>query len=145
MSTEMMLNPTGIGVLIVDDDTALRRMVTMALEDAAWDVLEAQDGPEALAILRSNVNHLVVLLDGKLPKMSGEDVLVAVQADPQLKARHAYVLISGNTATHSRQLTDLLRELSVSVIAKPFSIDELLSVVEIQARRLLVAEAEQAG
>jgi CheY-like chemotaxis protein len=136
MNINTILHPAKIGVLVVDDDIAFRTMMTMVLEDAEWDVLEASDGSEALATLRANLRRLVVLLDGRLPGMSGEDVLRAVKADPGLMARHAYVLVSGSTATPSPPLTALLRELRALVLAKPFSIDELLDAVQTQARRL---------
>jgi len=138
---DMMPCPAKLGVLVVDDDTALRRMLAMLLEDADWDVLEAQDGPEALATLRSCPSRLVVLLDWKMPRMSGEDVLRAVKADRKLATRHAYVLVSGNATMLSPRLADLLRELSVPVIAKPFGIDEILSSVERLARRMSANEA----
>jgi CheY-like chemotaxis protein len=138
MSTETMLHLKTVGILVVDDDPTLRRMVKMLLEDEEWTVLEARDGPEALATLRSHLDHLVVLIDGKLPTMSGEDVLLAIRADPQLIARHKYVLVSGDAESYSRDLACLLHELSVSVVAKPFSIDDLLASVESQARSLVV-------
>jgi CheY-like chemotaxis protein len=141
MSTDVtpapaLYGPIKAGVLIVDDDAALRTMVTMILEDAEWDVLEAKNGREALAMLRSSPRHLVALLDWMMPEMSGMDVLEAVKADPELAARHAYVLVTANVAAFSSQLMDLLRELVVPVIAKPFEIQELLSRVEYEARRI---------
>jgi CheY-like chemotaxis protein len=142
MSTETKARLQQIGVLIVDDDPALRRMIAMVLEDEEWTVLEAPDGPEALAVLRSHLSHLVVLVDGRLPTMTGEEVLLAVRADPQLMARHAFVMVSGNALTPSPHLSKLLRELGVTVIAKPFSIDELLRTIESQARRLATAGEE---
>jgi DNA-binding NtrC family response regulator len=141
MSAETMDTSAEVAVLVVDDDTAIRKMVIMALEDADWDVLEAKDGPEALATLRSCASRLVVLLDWKMPEMSGEDVLLAVQADRALATRHAYVLMTGNAATLSPHLLNLMRQLPASVMAKPFRIQELLGTVENQARRISAGEA----
>ena len=115
----------------------------MVFEDADWDVLEAKDGPEALATLRSCEGRLVVLLDWKMPGMSGEEVLCTVKADPALVARHTYVLISGNVANLSPHLTAMLRELSVPVLSKPFRIDELLRIVEAQAGLMRPEEVAQ--
>lgn len=134
--SDATLNPIKFGVLIVDDDAALRTMVTMVLEDAEWDVLEAKNGLEALAILESTPRRLVVLLDWMMPEMSGTEVLDAVKADAKLAMRHAYILITANVAAFSPHLMDLLRELSVPVIAKPFEIEELLTRVENEARRI---------
>jgi len=134
--TDATLDPAKCGVLIVDDDAALRTMVNMVLEDAEWEVLEAKNGREALAILESTPRRLVVLLDLMMPEMSGTEVLEAVKADPKLARRHAYILITANIAAFSPHLMDLLRELSVPVIAKPFEIEELLTRVESEARRI---------
>lgn len=135
-TTEAMLDQIKFSVLIVDDDAALRTMVTMVLEDAEWDVLEAKNGREALAILATTPRRLVVLLDWMMPEMSGLDVLDTVKADSQLAERHAFILLTANVAAFSAHLMDLLRELTVPVIAKPFEIQELLSKVETAARRL---------
>lgn len=135
-----VLDPTKICVLVVDDDKSLRRMVRMLLEDAEWDVLEAKDGMEALAILHSSPQRLVVLLDWMMPEMSGESVLATVSADRTLATRHAYVLITANAALLTPHMRDLLRELSVPVVTKPFGIQDLLRTVEEQARRIQVEE-----
>lgn len=129
-------------VLVVDDDAALRRMVSMVLEDAGWEALEAKDGLEALATLRSSQSRLVVLLDWRMPEISGEEVLETVVAAPELAARHAYALITANAAVITPHLADLLCQLGAPMIAKPFSIDELLCAVELQADR--IAEKEVA-
>lgn len=141
MSTDPTLQPTNIRVLVVDDDVALRRMIAMVLEDAGWDLLEAKDGLEALAIMRSSQSGLVVLLDWKMPEMSGEEVLEVVVASPELVMRHAYVLVTANTAAMTPHLADLLHRLEAPVVSKPFSIRDLLSTVEVQARRIAAAEA----
>lgn len=141
MSTDVTPHtPTG-RVLIVDDDAALRRMVAMVLEDAGWDALEAKDGCEALVTLRSSPSRLVVLLDWRMPEMSGEEVLDIVVASPELAMRHAYALITANAAAVTPHLADLLCRLEAPMIAKPFSIRDLLGVVETQARRIAVEEA----
>jgi CheY-like chemotaxis protein len=135
-----VLDPTKICVLVVDDDKSLRRMVRMLLEDAEWDVLEAKDGIEALSILHSSPQRLVVLLDWMMPEMSGESVLATVSADRALATRHAYVLITANAALLTPHMRDLLHELSVPVVTKPFGIQDLLQTVEDQARRIQVEE-----
>jgi CheY-like chemotaxis protein len=136
MTTNPMLESADLRVLVVDDDAALRRMLNMVLADAGWDVLEAKDGLEAVAVLYSCPYRLVVLLDWKMPEMSGEEVLELVRANPELASRHAYVLITANAAAVTPQLTELLRELCVPVVAKPFSLLDLLDTVEHQASRI---------
>jgi len=142
MAADATLHTTKPNVLIVDDDATLRRMVSMVLEDASWESLQAKDGLEALATMRSSPSRLVVLLDWKMPEISGEELLEVVLATPELATRHAYALITANAAIITPHLADLLSQLEAPTIAKPFSIDELLCAVELQARR--IAEIEVA-
>ena len=139
--SDAALDTAKVRVLVVDDDAALRRMVTMVLEDAGWEFQEAKDGPEALAAVRSSPSRLVVLLDWRMPDMSGEEVLDIVVATPELATRHAYALITANAAAVTPHLTDLLRLLGAPMVAKPFNIRELLRTVEDQARRISEEEA----
>lgn len=143
MAVDATSNTTKPYVLIVDDDATLRRMVSMVLEDAGWESLEAKDGLEALATMRSSPGRLVVLLDWKMPEVSGEEVLETVVATPELTTRHAYALITANATAITPHLADLLGQLEASMIAKPFSIGELLRAVELQACR--IAETEVAN
>jgi two-component system OmpR family response regulator len=135
MATDGLQDAAKVRVLIVDDDAALRRMVSMVLQDAEWDYIEARNGIEALAALRSSPGHLVVLLDWKMPEMSGEEVLEVVAATPELALRHSYVLITANAAAITAHLEDLLNRLDVPTVAKPFSIRELLGTVQRQGLR----------
>jgi two-component system OmpR family response regulator len=135
MATDGLQDAAKVRVLIVDDDAALRRMVSMVLQDAEWEYIEARNGMEALAALRSSPGHLIVLLDWKMPEMSGEEVLEVVAATPELALRHAYVLITANAAAITAHLEDLLNRLDVPTVAKPFSIRELLSTVQRQGLR----------
>jgi CheY-like chemotaxis protein/anti-sigma regulatory factor (Ser/Thr protein kinase) len=66
-------------ILVVDDDRALRHALTTLLADAGYTVVQASDGPGALASLARAPADLV-LLDLGLPGMSGLDVLGRVRA-----------------------------------------------------------------
>ncbi len=66
-------------ILVVDDDCALRHALSTLLEEAGHIVLQASDGPEALATLASVPTDLM-LLDLGLPGMGGMEVLARVRA-----------------------------------------------------------------
>jgi two-component system OmpR family response regulator len=53
----------GYGVLVVDDDTAIRQVLVAFFTDEGYAVFEAPDGMSALERMRSSPRHLVVLLD----------------------------------------------------------------------------------
>lgn len=123
-------------VLIVDDDESIRDAVHLILEDADHEALEASDGVTALRMLRESQQRLIVLLDMSLPRLNGLDLLRAVIADPLLKERHAYLLLTGNPNLLLREAGSLLEEASAKIVAKPFEIADLLALIDDAAERL---------
>jgi PAS domain S-box-containing protein len=80
-------------VLLVEDESALRRLARKVLEGAGYRVLEAEDGPEALRVLGQSGPADLLLTDMSLPGgMSGSDLARAVQdRHPELRV----ILTSG--------------------------------------------------
>jgi len=70
--------PPGSSILVVDDDQAARRSLRIALEQAGWEVGEAEDGQAALDRLHE-VRPSVVLLDLIMPETDGFEVLEAMR------------------------------------------------------------------
>lgn len=71
--------PTG-EVLIVDDDPSIRTMLSFVFDDHGFEVAEAEDGAEALEVLRA-VPPSLVILDLMMPGIDGVDVLRARRAE----------------------------------------------------------------
>src|SRR5690348_5626875 len=123
-------------VLIVDDDESIRDALRLILDDADHEMLEASDGVTAMRILRESQQRLIVLLDMSLPQLSGVELLRVVVADPLLKERHAYVLLTGNPNLLLREAGPLLEEASAKIVAKPFEMADLLALIDDAAERL---------
>jgi two-component system cell cycle response regulator len=70
-------------VLVVDDSTAIRRILQRALQDAGYRVTEAANGQVALDVCRTDPPDLV-LLDVDMPVMDGPTALAAMKADAEL-------------------------------------------------------------
>lgn len=121
-------------VLIVDDEQDIRDTVRFILEDAGHQVQEASDGESALQIIRESPTPLVVLLDLLMPRLTGIDVLKAVTADPQMKKRNAFLLMTANSTNLRQQAEPFLHGLSAQVVSKPFDIDNLLKTVACAAK-----------
>jgi len=68
-------------ILVVDDMPETRRLMRRVLERAGLAVIEAGTGEDGLAAIRTETPDAVVL-DLRLPRMSGFDVARAVRADP---------------------------------------------------------------
>jgi two-component system, NtrC family, response regulator AtoC len=126
-------------VLVVDDDASIRALLRLALEDEGHAVREAADGTAALAMLRGSAEPLVVVLDLMMPRLGGAEALAAVAADAELAARHTYLLVTANVSLALSRHMDLLRQLSVLVVPKPFDVDALLAAVSEAASRLAKA------
>ncbi len=81
-------------VLVVDDEKNIRRTVRMVLEGEGIEVLEASRAEEALAMLEAEEIDAIIL-DVKLPGMSGVDALKAIRAR---KSQLPVVMVSGHAS-----------------------------------------------
>jgi CheY-like chemotaxis protein len=125
-----------VHVLVVDDDRAIRETLRLALEDEGYAVFEAADGLAALELLHAHVVPMVVLLDLRMPRLDGVEVLREVAGSAELSGRNAYALVTANRHTLDTSSDRLLTHLAAPVIAKPFDLDDLLETVERLACRL---------
>ena len=82
-------------ILIVDDEPNVRLVFRTALESSGYTVVEAGDGGAALARLRKSTADLI-LLDLKLPKVDGLQVLRQLKSDDRLKLIPVVMLTSSN-------------------------------------------------
>ena len=64
-----------IKVLVVDDESRMRKLVSDFLTRDGYEVIEAGDGEEAVEIFFQNKDIAVILLDVMMPKMNGWQVL----------------------------------------------------------------------
>lgn len=116
-------------VLIVDDNPAIRDMVSWALELDGFEAAEVADGQEALAWMdnaaREGRYPAVVLLDLSMPQMDGDTFLQRLQVQWE-KARPIPPVIIITAAQNASQQPHA----HVSqVIIKPFHVRELLDAV----------------
>jgi len=80
--------PTTAGkplILIADDRPSSRELLRTVLERAGYDVIEAEDGEQALAQAR-NRHPSLILLDLQMPRLDGFQVLQQLQEDPAFAA-----------------------------------------------------------
>ncbi len=108
-------------ILIADDSPTIRRLVVARLEADGYEVVEAEDGEEAVALARSEHPDAYVL-DKIMPKLDGFEVVQALREDPQIRAAPIVML------TERSGEEDVLRGLELGVeeyMPKPFSPHEL--------------------
>jgi acyl carrier protein len=83
----------GKQILVVDDERDIVEIYRRALTQSGYDVICAYSGEDGLNILRANPIDLVVL-DLKMPKMSGDEFLKVLRRDPTLKDTKVLVMSS---------------------------------------------------
>jgi len=121
VQSQMNTKPT---VLIVEDDEAVSRMLTMALKSAGFEVDQAWDGHGALSKLE-NTNHDAVLLDLGLPDGGGPSVLETLRSwDKPGDTRPVWFVMSAIDFTDARAQHGLSRE---QFVPKPFKSWDLAS------------------
>ncbi len=121
----------GARVLVVDDDDAVREAVVMALSDAGYECLAAADGHQALVIARGGRIDLVVL-DIKMPLVSGDDVQRELRRDPRTRFVPV-VFLTGQRS--SRDIALRLMRGADDYVTKPFDMDELVARAAAVLRR----------
>jgi DNA-binding response OmpR family regulator len=72
-------------IVVADDEPDIRRLVSFTLRRRGYEVLEADNGEDALALVTAERPHLVVL-DVMMPRMTGHEVARALRAHPETAA-----------------------------------------------------------
>lgn len=107
-------------VLIIDDDTGLRKTLSDILRVKGYKTLSAKDGAEGIDLLRKN-SVKVALIDLRLPDMSGIDVLAMIREERPLTQA---IILTGNATLESA--IDATYRGAFSYLQKPYDIDQLL-------------------
>jgi two-component system, cell cycle response regulator DivK len=112
-------------ILVADDDPSVRSVWVEALRQAGYRPIEATTGREALELMRTVVPELVVL-DLRMPGLSGQEVVASVRHSPTLW-QTPVLIISG----HLEELGDQPLGLNVvGRLAKPVDVLTFLQAVE---------------
>ena len=113
-------------ILLVDDDPAIRKILSQSFEMEGFVIYQASDGEEALEVIDSSLPDLVIL-DVMMPKMNGFEVLKSVRGSPKTEDLPVVML----TARSSQEdVWEGWREGVDYYMTKPFDIEELLRFVD---------------
>ena len=115
-------------VLLVEDDSAIRMVLRVALEDAGYEVLQAASGEEAL-LLRIDEAADLLIVDLRLPGIHGLDVVRTVRGS----SRVPIIILTAQVESH-----DIVAGLEAGAddyVTKPFVTGELLARIAAQLRR----------
>lgn len=116
-------------ILIVEDDPAIARLLEVYLTEKGYHILMASRGHEALEICRATPPDLIVL-DVRLPDISGYDVGIALRGSPETQNIPIVVLTAFHERSSRMTAHNLVR--ADYFLGKPFDIEEVYSVIRNQ-------------
>jgi two-component system KDP operon response regulator KdpE len=130
-------NDTGIRILLVDDEPAIRRALKPTLLGLGFQVTEASRGEEALQALRT-ATFDVILLDVNMPGIGGLETLRRVRsALPRLP------VLMLTVRDGEEEKVEALEQGADDYITKPFSTRELIARIRTAVRRVQAPERAQ--
>jgi two-component system, cell cycle sensor histidine kinase and response regulator CckA len=107
-------------ILLIDDESAVRRVLRSMLERSGFRVIECEDGARALTLLESGMSADAMVIDRSMPGLSGEQVIERVW---QLGIRLPTLVLSGHSSV------SLSNANVKAVLSKPISREALISEV----------------
>jgi signal transduction histidine kinase/ActR/RegA family two-component response regulator len=110
-------------ILLVDDDAAVRETLREMLRDLGHDVIEANSGASALALLRQSSAIALLLADFAMPEMTGLQLAMRARL---LQPGLAVLLMTGHAEGDARQAWSVLR---IHSVLKPFAAAELAAAM----------------
>jgi CheY-like chemotaxis protein len=115
------------GVLVVDDDPFIRKLIATTLEDVAeFELHEAADGLEAIEVARRE-QPTIVFLDVDMPGLDGIDACRRLREEPATRETTIVML----TAAHGDSVERRAEEAGADLfLTKPFSPLDLLRLVD---------------
>ncbi|RMG00359.1 MAG: response regulator [Planctomycetota bacterium] len=110
-------------LLITDDDANLRETLKTLLEERGYATVAAEDGEQAINIVRHETIH-IVLLDMHMPRLTGLETLQEVK---RLKALLPCILMS---AELDDQIIERAKQIAFDILAKPFSFRQVETTLQ---------------
>jgi two-component system chemotaxis response regulator CheY len=110
--------------LVIDDSRTVRMIIGRILRDIGMDVLEAENGLEALAQMQRNPDVELMLVDWNMPEMNGFDFLRVVRSQ---RAYDAVRILMVTSESQREQVTQALNAGANEYLMKPFNKDVLVA------------------
>ncbi|MBK9120678.1 MAG: response regulator [Phycisphaerales bacterium] len=118
------------GVLVADDEPAIRECLQVGLAREGFSVWLAADGQEALEVFRAHSDAIdVLLLDVRMPHLDGPATLAGLQ---QLSPQVPCCFMSGHLGSHTAN--ELLRSGAHALLPKPFHLSEVVQLLRAATR-----------
>lgn len=114
-------------ILIVDDSSSMRQMVSFTLKDAGYEVIEAVDGQDALDKLQSERELAMMITDLNMPRLDGIGLIRATRES----SMHRFIpIIMLTTESQDCKKQEGKAAGATGWIVKPFKPEQLVAVVK---------------
>jgi two-component system chemotaxis response regulator CheY len=114
-------------VIVIDDSATVRQQVGTALSQAGFEVVEAADGDEGVAMIDRMPDLAMVICDVNMPKMSGLELLEVVKKND----KNAKLPVLMLTTEGQPQLVERAKKAGAKGwVVKPFKPDLLVAAVK---------------
>lgn len=107
-----------VSILVVDDDSSIRELLTCLLESEGYRVTQAVDGHDALRVA-CQIPPSLIISDVMMPMLDGFELVECLQRHPEL--RTVPVILTTAAITNGR--------CDVPLISKPFDFDQLIATI----------------
>ncbi len=118
-------------ILCVDDEPDSLKVIALALEEAGYNIMTAEGGGSALALLEEN-NPDLIITDLRMPHMNGFEFFLKVKKDPKFTNTPFFFL----TAVDDFLAVKYGKELGVDAyLTKPVDLQDLVDQIENTLKR----------
>ncbi|UCG87362.1 MAG: response regulator transcription factor [Gemmatimonadota bacterium] len=119
-------------VLVVDDDSVIRKLARALLETSGFMVSEAVDGAAALEHLEAGHRYDLMVLDVNMPRLGGDELL-RLARDMPATTRLPVVMLTGSDSRETE--TELMRMGAADCIRKPIDPPRFVACIKAALRR----------
>jgi CheY-like chemotaxis protein len=113
-------------ILIAEDERDIRDLITFTLRFANYDVVAASNGEEAVTLARKEVPDLI-LMDVRMPRMTGYEACAAIKSEPNLKDIPVIFL---SAKGQDSEIQAGLQAGATEYLLKPFAPDQLTERIQ---------------
>ena len=116
----------GKTVLVVDDSVSMRQIVSFTLKGAGYQVVEAEDGKEALEKLNGGAKPNLIITDLNMPNIDGISLIKAVREMPAHKVTPILMLTTESSEDKKKEGKSVG---ATGWVVKPFNPDQMLATI----------------
>jgi CheY-like chemotaxis protein len=114
-------------ILIAEDERDIRDLITFTLQFAGYEVVAAANGEEAVTMAQKETPDLI-LMDVRMPRMTGYEACTAMKADPKLKDVPVIFL---SAKGQDSEIQVGLQAGAEEYLLKPFAPDQLTQRIQV--------------